>query len=249
MTQQVAAQDASAKIDGITVTSSTNTLSTALTGLSINLLKTNSGAPITMTTSRDDTSIKTSINSFITSYNALQKLVKTLTSYDTVKKEAAILNGEITVRSALTQIRGLFSQSYGTSTLTSVVDIGITTQNDGSLKFDATKFDSAFSTNRNGVVSVLAQSSTGTEGEGFAGKVKTLVSSFLDTEGLLEARTTGLNANIKTIDDKKFRMEERLLMIEQRYRTQFGALDLSMSKMQSLSTYLGQQLAALPKSS
>lgn len=249
MTEQVAAQDATVKIDGVTVTSSTNTLSTAVTGLTINLLKTNDNAPISMTTARDDSQIKTAINGFITAYNSLQKLVKTLTSYDTVKKEAAILNGEITVRSAFTQVRGLFSQSYGTGSFTSVVDLGITTQSDGSLKFDTTKFDSAFSSNRDAVLSVFTQSSLGTEGEGFAGKVKTLVSSFLDTEGLLDARTKGLNSSIKNIDNQKIRMEERLAMIEQRYRTQFGALDVSMSKMQSLSTYLSQQLASLPQSS
>ncbi|MFN8760897.1 MAG: flagellar filament capping protein FliD [Burkholderiales bacterium] len=247
MSERVAAQDARVKIDGISITSRTNTLDQSIAGLTISLLKTNDDSPTTMTTTRDDSQVKTAVNSFITAYNNLNKLVRDLTKYDATKKEAAILNGESTVRNVLSQVRGLLSRQYGSTSLTTLSELGITTQSDGSIRLDATKFDSAFSSKRDAVVALFTQSTGGTEGDGFAGTVEDLITSLTDNNGLLDARTDGLNASLKNLNSKEDQIEARLSQIEQRYRTQFVTLDRNLNSLQSLSAYLQQQLASIPK--
>lgn len=247
MTERVAAQDARVKIDGISITSRTNTLDQSIAGLTISLLKTNDDSPTTMTTTRDDSQVKTAVNSFITAYNNLNKLVRDLTKYDATKKEAAILNGESTVRNVLSQVRGLLSRQYGSTSLPTLSELGITTQSDGSIRLDATKFDSTFSSKRDAVVALFTQSTGGTEGDGFAGTVEDLITSLTDNNGLLDARTDGLNASLKNLNSKEDQIEARLSQIEQRYRTQFVTLDRNLNSLQSLSSYLQQQLAAIPK--
>lgn len=247
MSERVAAQDARVKIDGISITSRTNTLDQSIAGLTISLLKTNDDSPTTMTTTRDDSQVKTAVNSFITAYNNLNKLVRDLTKYDATKKEAAILNGESTVRNVLSQVRGLLSRQYGSTSLPTLSELGITTQSDGSIRLDATKFDSAFSSKRDAVVALFTQSTGGTEGDGFAGTVEDLITSLTDNNGLLDARTDGLNASLKNLNSKEDQMEARLSQIEQRYRTQFVTLDRNLNSLQSLSAYLQQQLASIPK--
>jgi flagellar hook-associated protein 2 len=247
MTERVAAQDARAKIDGITITSRTNTLDQAISGLTISLLKTNTGTPTNVTTSRDDSQVKTAVNGFITAYNNLNKLVRDLTKYDATKKEAAILNGESTVRNVLSQVRGLLSKQYGATALATVSEVGITTLNDGSLKLDATKFDAAFTAQRSNVLALFTQSTGGIEGKGFAGTVEDLISSLTDNDGLLDARTDGLNTSLKNLNSKGDQLESRLVQVEQRYRTQFVTLDKNLNSLQSLSAYLQQQLASIPK--
>jgi len=247
MSERVAAQDARVKIDGISITSRTNTLDQSIAGLTISLLKTNDDSPTTMTTTRDDSQVKTAVNSFITAYNNLNKLVRDLTKYDATKKEAAILNGESTVRNVLSQVRGLLSRQYGSTSLPTLSELGITTQSDGSIRLDATKFDSTFSSKRDAVVALFTQSTGGTEGDGFAGTVEDLITSLTDNNGLLDARTDGLNASLKNLNSKEDQMEARLSQIEQRYRTQFVTLDRNLNSLQSLSAYLQQQLASIPK--
>jgi flagellar hook-associated protein 2 len=247
MSERVAAQDARVKIDGISITSRTNTLDQSIAGLTISLLKTNDDSPTTMTTTRDDSQVKTAVNSFITAYNNLNKLVRDLTKYDATKKEAAILNGESTVRNVLSQVRGLLSRQYGSTSLTTLSELGITTQSDGSIRLDATKFDSTFSSKRDAVVALFTQSTGGTEGDGFAGTVEDLITSLTDNNGLLDARTDGLNASLKNLNSKEDQIEARLSQIEQRYRTQFVTLDRNLNSLQSLSAYLQQQLASIPK--
>lgn len=247
MSERVAAQDARVKIDGISITSRTNTLDQSIAGLTISLLKTNDDSPTTMTTTRDDSQVKTAVNSFITAYNNLNKLVRDLTKYDATNREAAILNGESTVRNVLSQVRGLLSRQYGSTSLPTLSELGITTQSDGSIRLDATKFDSAFSSKRDAVVALFTQSTGGTEGDGFAGTVEDLITSLTDNNGLLDARTDGLNASLKNLNSKEDQIEARLSQIEQRYRTQFVTLDRNLNSLQSLSAYLQQQLASIPK--
>ena len=247
MSERVAAQDARVKIDGISITSRTNTLDQSIAGLTISLLKTNDDSPTTMTTTRDDSQVKTAVNSFITAYNNLNKLVRDLTKYDATKREAAILNGESTVRNVLSQVRGLLSKQYGSTSLPTLSELGITTQSDGSIRLDATKFDSTFSSKRDAVVALFTQSTGGTEGDGFAGTVEDLITSLTDNNGLLDARTDGLNASLKNLNSKEDQIEARLSQIEQRYRTQFVTLDRNLNSLQSLSAYLQQQLASIPK--
>jgi flagellar hook-associated protein 2 len=247
MTERVPAQDALAKIDGISITSRTNTLDQSISGLTISLLKTNSDSATTITTTRDDSQVKTAVNSFISAYNNLNKLVRDLTKYDSAKKEAAILNGESTIRNVLGQVRTLISKRYGSESLPSLSEMGITTQSDGSLKIDNSKFDSAFSTGRDKVLALFTQSSTGIQGEGFAGTVEKLINGLTEDNGLLDARTDGLNISLRNLRDKENQLETRLVQAEKRYRSQFVTLDSNLSRLQSVSTSLQQQLASIPK--
>lgn len=82
---------------------------------------------------------------------------------------------------------------------------------------------------------------------GFAAQFTDLAKTFLEDDGLLDGRTDGLDRSIKDIAQRRAALNVRLDMVEKRYRAQFTALDTMLSSMQSTSSYLEQQLAALPK--
>jgi flagellar hook-associated protein 2 len=187
------------------------------------------------------------VNSFISAYNNLNNLVRDLTKYDSAKKEAAILNGESTIRNVLGQVRTLISKKYGSESRPTLSEMGITSQSDGSLKIDNSKFDSAFSAGRDKVLALFTQSSTGVQGEGFAGQVEKLINGLTEDNGLLDARTDGLNSSLRNLRNKQNQLETRLLQAEQRYRSQFVTLDGNLSRLQSVSASLQQQLASIPK--
>jgi len=82
MTVTQAALDSIVKIDGATLTSSSNTVSSAITGVTIDLIKINEGAPETLTISLDQAQARTYVNQFISSYNSVFDTINELTKYD-----------------------------------------------------------------------------------------------------------------------------------------------------------------------
>lgn len=94
----------------------------------------------------------------------------------------------------------------------------------------------------------ISGSTTGSRGtvtftKGFAALLDEMIAGFLDEdEGILASKTDGLESSIETLDDKTERLEARMTIIEARYRAQYQRLDVLMSSMSNISTYLSQQL-------
>ena len=81
--------------------------------------------------------------------------------------------------------------------------------------------------------------------KGFAALLDEMLDGFLDDEdGMLASKTEGLESSIETLDDKTERLEARMTIIEARYRAQYQRLDVLMSSMSNISTYLAQQLGS-----
>lgn len=147
--QTVTAQNAEFKVDGIAVSMATNTVSDVIAGVTLNLVKTNSGSPTNISVSRDTASVSSAVNSFVKSYNDISKTLKDAAAYNAATKQGAILNGEATVRTIETQLRGVLSTPVagGASAFSLLSHIGVTLQKDGSLAVDGAKLQAALDSN------------------------------------------------------------------------------------------------------
>lgn len=97
-------------VNGIAVTSASNTLTTAVSGVTLNLVK--AGAT-TLTVNKDSkASLTTALNAFVTAYNTANTTMTTLGAYDPTTKAAGALQGDSTLRIAQSQLRG---QLFGLS--------------------------------------------------------------------------------------------------------------------------------------
>ena len=83
--------------------------------------------------------------------------------------------------------------------------------------------------------------------QGFAFQLDQLASSLLAENGLFNNRSNSINQAVKKLDDNKTRVQARLSTLQKSYTNQFTKLDTTMSKMNSTSSYLTQQLTALAK--
>ncbi len=157
--ETVSAQDALLQINGVNITSKSNTVTAAIPGVTLNLLKTTSGTPATVTVGKDSAAFTKLVDSFVKSYNDLNKTIKDLTSYDPKTKVAGLLIGDSAVRSIQGQIRSAISSDVPgvtTGAYKNVSSIGITFQKDGSLAVDSTKLSAALSSNSNDVAALFA---------------------------------------------------------------------------------------------
>lgn len=83
---------------------------------------------------------------------------------------------------------------------------------------------------------------------GYGSTLKSMIDGLLATDGLLAGRTESINGTIKGYDKDIANLEVRLAQREARYLAQFSSLDALVSSMNSTSSFLTQQLAALSKS-
>jgi flagellar hook-associated protein 2 len=244
MTELAAALDARAVVDGVIVTSTSNTLSGAITGVDITLKAENADDETTdLTVGYNKTAAKTTIDSFAKAYNAVIDAVKAVASYDAEKKSGGPLFGDAGVRNLVYQLRReLTSNVTGLSGAFDMLgEIGVTAALDGKLSVDAADLDAAFATNFDAVGDLFAAKDVGV-----AVRLDKLLEPYLATDGVFDARSAGLKTSIADINDRREALNVRLTALQTRYTKQFNALDTLLAQLQGTSNFLSQQLSKLP---
>jgi len=156
LSQSVAAQDAELTIDGITMHKPTNTVSDAIQGVTLNLLKTNSGAPASLAVSSNTGAVTALVVGFVNAYNALQNTLGNLTSYDSAQQKASVLTGDGAVRLIQTQLRSILGASLPVGGYRTLSQAGVAFKTDGTLSLDTAKLDTALRANPTAVTQLFA---------------------------------------------------------------------------------------------
>lgn len=144
LTETVAAENATLVIDGIPVSKASNKINDAIEGVTLELLKADPGNTKTLSIARDTASIQEAIESFVTSFNDLNQTITNLSKFDAANNQASVLTGDATLRSIQNQLRGAFNTFLSTAGggLSTLSDIGVTFQDDGTLELDSEKLNS-----------------------------------------------------------------------------------------------------------
>lgn len=233
---QQSAASASVDINGLTVTSTTNTLTDALSGVTINLLKASATGTSLKVTEDTTTSLTAALNSFVTAYNTAATSMKSQGAYNATTKVAGALQGDATLRSAQSQVSNLLTTRYGTGDLQTLSDIGIALQKDGTLKLDATKLNKALSNNAAAVGELVAK-----VGAGF----KTGLGNLIDATGTITSASESASRMVKELGKRQEAMQTRLDDIEARYVKKFSALDTLIAGMNQTASSLTSLLSNL----
>lgn len=146
LTQNTAAQSTKLTVNGIAVSSNTNSISGAIQGVSLSVTKVGS---TNINVSRDTAAVRAGITSFVKAYNDFNTTVKGLTGYDPDTKRAGALLGDSTTQTIQANIRRQLSTPITglEGDLTNLGQIGIAFQKDGSLTLDSSKLGTAITNN------------------------------------------------------------------------------------------------------
>ncbi|PHV12476.1 flagellar filament capping protein FliD [Chitinimonas sp. BJB300] len=135
-------KSAKLKVDGVDVSSESNTPSDILSGIALNLQKITT-APVTISVGRDPTNTSKLIDSFVTAYNELSKTVSDVSYYDKAIGKAGALQGETSIRSLQYSLRSVMNSQLTGGTFTRLADVGIGFAKDGTMTYDSSKFNAA----------------------------------------------------------------------------------------------------------
>ncbi|WP_428719032.1 flagellar filament capping protein FliD [Undibacterium curvum] len=149
------AQSANMTVNGIAVTSASNSVSTAIQGVTITAQKVGTTS---LNLTANTTQIQSGITAFVTAYNSVNSTISSVTAYNPSTKTGGALLGNATVQSVQNQIRNVMTNSVAGlgGGLTNLAQLGITFQKDGSLAVDSTKLQAALSANFSDVAGLFA---------------------------------------------------------------------------------------------
>ncbi|MDR2014252.1 MAG: flagellar filament capping protein FliD [Azoarcus sp.] len=236
------AQDAQLKIDGIAITSSSNTVKDAVTGVSLQLKATNTGAATTVSVEAGySDKLQKGLEAFVKAFNDVISTIKSLGAYDAETKAAGALNGNRLLRDTETTLRGLvFDQSSAITDQNGetmmLSKLGITFQKDGTLSLDSDKLTAAINKDPSLIANFTAE---------IGNRFNTGLDKLAGTGGSVQSATDSLRASVRGLEKRQEAMEARLLQVEERYRKQFSALDTLISSMNSTSNFLARQLSSV----
>lgn len=243
LTELVQAQDAQVIIDGVLVTSTTNTVSGAIEGVDLTLKAANGlGETSQVNVAKDRAASRKAVDDFVKGYNALVDSIKSLTSYNATTRQGGPLLGDSGVRNIAEQLRRQITSNVDVAgAFASLASVGVTSQLDGKLSVDTAALDAAFASDFDAIGELFAA-----EDAGMAVKIDALLAKYLASDGAIDSRTAGLRTTIDSIADQREALSARLTALQARYTKQFNALDGLLSQLQGTSNYLNQQLSQLP---
>ncbi len=239
LTETVTAKNAEFTVNGIQISKSSNNINDAIQGVSLTLTQTTT-TPATLTVARDTNSINTAASGFVDAYNALVRQLKSSSAYGTATAEASALAGDPSVRLMLDQLRGIINSPATPAsggTLTTLSQVGISYQKDGTLKLDSSKLSSEINKNFSDVSNLFSSET------GFLTRMGTWSTSVLSVSGLISTRTASINTSIKNSNDQISRLEYQMESIKKQYTTTYTNLNSFLNSMNNTSAYLTSQFS------
>lgn len=235
------AGDATFTVNSLTLTRSSNTVSDAIPGVTLSLLK-ESGASSTVTVNSDTSKVKENVKKLVDAYNGVVKLVGDQFALNGANGgRQGVLAGDSTARAAISRLRTALSSSSGQDgNIRSLSDIGIQFQRDGSLKLDEAKLSSALGSDPEAVQKLFLKSENG-----IGKRIPEVVDSLIDSvSGAITARQNGLTQTLTSLNKKIVREEQRIADYEQRLTAQFTSLEKLVSQLNQQGDFLSQKLNA-----
>ena len=229
------AQQAHIVLDGIDIYSDSNSVDSAVSGLSIELLKADTAVTTTLNVSSDTEATTGKINEFVDAYNDI-------ISFIAEQKDTGWGN-DSAFRSVKRHMQELLTQRSG-GAFSSLSQLGFETQRDGQVVLNSSRLSDALTDDYAGVINLFA-------GNGTIDGISSQFASYLDEvtdsmDGLYAGRKGTTESNSRRIDQKIISLEARLEQKEKMLRAQFSAMEELVNGLNAQGGYLMQQLAAMP---
>ncbi len=241
-----AAEDAAATINGIPVTSSTNTFANKVSGVTFTAVK-ETTAPVTLTITRDNSAVQKNIEAFVKAYNDVNGVLNEATKYDASTKTGGLLQGDSTALALQSALRAAVqSMTTGSSVFGRLSDIGVSVLRGGDLEINSSKLSTAME-NMDELKAMFSSTTTGS-GQGIAVRIKSLTTTLLSSDGFFSSKDDTLKRALDSNSRDQTRLNEKVSRVEAALNRRYSALDTQIASLNSLNSYLTQQITQWNKS-
>ena len=239
--QVTAGDDARFRLEGQLLTTASNIIDNVIPGTTITLKDvTEANKSISLSVSTSTSNVRTAIEGFVSAYNKLQTFINGQTNFNESTGAAGTLLGDALTRTVQSQIRGVLgSQAGDAGAISSLTQLGITTNRNGSLEISASRLNQALDNNFESVTKLFSGNN------GLAARMENTLNGYLQRNGVFDNRTESLNSQIKGLDSEREVLSRRLDRLETRLFAQFNAMDSIVAQLNNTGNYLTQQLESI----
>ncbi|MHB8099178.1 MAG: flagellar filament capping protein FliD [Sulfuricurvum sp.] len=243
MEEVQAAEDASFKYNGITLTRSSNVITDITPGVTINLLQDSTSITSHISITQDVDTIAAEVSTLVKSYNTLLSQLKDMTTTDVEAGKAGIFNGDNSINAIGREVTRLMTSINGQGN--SLALYGIDLDETGAMSFKTSTFTNKF--NSDAIASSKFFSNVASDGateNGVFTQLSTLMTRYTGSNGTLTTLTKGSETELKALTANRTRS---LALLEARYASmaaRFAAYDSMISKINSQFSSLKQQIDA-----
>lgn len=203
--------NASLTVDGIGISSATNTVTGTIPGVTLNLVGAAAGSSVTLAVTPDTTKVQSAITQFVTDYNTLISSLNTQFTFS--GSSEGPLAGDSVVRSLQNDLLGSVSYTYtpasGTTTMPNLSSLGVSMNNDGTLTVNSTTLQNALQNNYSDVQNFFQ----GTSMNGFANSLDQQLTDFVSPS------TGAFTVDLQSISDQYNDLQDTIDKFETNYIT------------------------------
>ncbi|MGA2620097.1 MAG: flagellar filament capping protein FliD [Thermoguttaceae bacterium] len=212
------------------VASSTGQFQSVLPGVNLSIQNA-TGQAVTVNVATSDSNIASNIQTLVTNYNSFRSQLTQDTAYDASTNTPAVLTTDPTTTQLDIQLSNLLSSRFLSSgSVQSLADLGITLQNDGTLSFNQTTFDSAYSADPGAVQQFFT-----TAKSGFSAQIDNLVNQLAGQgNSLLSARVTALQQQVTDNTQRISEMKSMLNDEQNRLYEEFDNMEAAISNLKNI---------------
>lgn len=226
LTTTQAAQNATGTLDGVAISSNSNTLTGTISGVTLNLVKAGSSTILVAT---DTSAIRSTIYGLLNAWNGMDK------SFDQMHAKGGSMAGD----TMLVSIRQSFIQVFNTPTGATgdawqyLAEVGLSFARDGTLSLNETKFNEAVAANPDKLKALFTDST-----KGFGTRLYDVAAGMMQAGGTILGRKDGMNAQLRALESRITFLEDKMEKREQEIRNQYSRLDTLLTTMKSQANQL-----------
>jgi flagellar hook-associated protein 2 len=241
-TKAVTGTNASLVVDGIPISSASNTVSNVISGVTLSLGSPSPSTPVTVNVNPDTTQATTAINSLVSAYNTVITEINSQFNVASDGSGGGPLETDNSLRDVQSQLLGALSYSIpGNSGIVNLASIGVNFNNDGTLSVDSGKLSSALSSNFSAVQNLL-QNSTG----GFSQNLSTVLSNINSPgTGILSLDAQSVTSTSQGLTKQISDLQAALAVQQTNLTAVYAQVNTTLQELPLLESQISQQLASV----
>jgi flagellar hook-associated protein 2 len=248
-TQAIKGADANLTVDGVPITSASNTVTGAVSGVTLHLLGT-TGTSATLTVASDAAGISTALNKFVSDFNTAIGLVNSQFNYSATSSSQGVLGSDPVVRSLQQALQGTLSYlntpASGTTAMSTLASMGINVADDGTLSIDSVTLNNALVSSPSDVQNFFQ----GTALNGFAASFSAALDNFTSpSHGAFTVDLKSINQTVSDLTDQISNYESGYIAAQQTLLTaMYSKAEIALQSLPSQMAQLNAQLGFNTKS-
>jgi flagellar hook-associated protein 2 len=231
--------DASLTVDGVPISSATNSISDTVAGLTLNLVGAAPNTQVQIAVSPDTTKVTQAVTDFVTAYNTIIQDLASQFTFNTTTNTSGPLSGDAGARLVQGELLAAATFTGTGNSINTLAQLGVSMNNDGTLSIDNSKLSAAVNSDFNGVQNFFHP----VTGTGFAASLKAQLDPLTDpTQGAFSIELKGMADGQKSFQDQIDNYEIYIATEQTLLTQQYTQVDLALRQLPLLQQQINSEL-------